>query len=339
QPLQEIAQQLVAAGAEVLVPRLPEQRRQLGLGHREARIGEHLVHVEILQLEGHPQLLQHNVVADALLHRPRRHALVPAAQVHDQPVQEMRQHGVAANQVAGFVLLQQEGAHIILLEDEGRIGQLGDLDHPVVAQVEHVADAAQDVVVDHGVARRPYRPPILPVPPAWLPPDRALDDDAFRQPLIIAHPPRLYPHQVAAFQVLRAIAAALVFDRGPAVVGHLHGVAVSAAVEADQARPRVDMGDRAAQLVAVAIAVIVSVAAPVAALADIAYNLDRTRQQFAPRLRDIDLDHVTTLQALDRTLAALVEQSRALVITQLHPLHTAAARIVDHQEDSLVAGI
>src|SRR5690606_18904276 len=42
---------------------------------------------------------------------------------------------------------------------------------------------------------------------------------------------------------------------------------------------------------------------------------------------------------LDRTLAAPVEQSRALVITQLHPLDTAAARIVDHQEDSLVAGI
>src|SRR5690606_6213790 len=87
------------------------------------------------------------------------------------------------------------------------------------------------------------------------------------------------PTTLVSLQVLRAIAAALVFDRGAAVVGQLHAVAVSAAVEADQARPRVDMGDGAAQLVAVAIAVIVSVAAPVAALADIAYNLDRTRQQ------------------------------------------------------------
>src|SRR5690606_14532409 len=259
----------------------------------------------------------------------------PAAQVHDQPVQEMRQHGVAANQVAGFVLLQQEGAHIILLEDEGRIGQLGDLDHPVVAQVEHVADAAQDVVVDHGVARRPYRPPILPVPPAWLPPDRALDDDAFRQPLIIAHPPRLYPHQVAALQVLRAIAATLVFDRGPAVVGQLHAASVPAAVKADQPRPGVDMGDRTAQviavIVAVAIAVIVSVAVSVSALADVPPDLDRTRPESAPGLRRLEPDHVATLQAFPRALAPLVEQARARVVTHLRLLHAAAAGVVDNQ--------
>src|SRR5690606_28136832 len=182
-----------------------------------------------------------------------------------------------------------------------------------------------------------------PVPPAWLPPDRALDDDAFRQPLIIAHPPRLYAHQVAALQVLRAIAAALVFDRGAAVVGQLHAASVPAAVKADQPRPGVDMGDRTAQviavIVAVAIAVIVSVAVSVSALADVAHDLDRTRPEFAPGLRHIDPDHVATLQAFHRALAPLVEQARALVVTHLRLLHAAAAGVVDNQEDAVVARI
>src|SRR5690606_7548832 len=151
QALEEIAQQLVPARAEVLVPRLAEQRRQLGLGYREPGTGEHLVHVHVLQLEGDPQLLQHHVVADPLFHRTRWQPLVAATQVHDQAVQEVRQHRVAASQVAGVVLLEQEGAHLIDIESEVRIRQVRDLDHLAVGQVEHVADAAQNVVVDHVV--------------------------------------------------------------------------------------------------------------------------------------------------------------------------------------------
>src|SRR5690606_1550370 len=42
QALEEIAQQLVPARAEVLVPRLAEQRGQLWLWHGEPGTGEHL---------------------------------------------------------------------------------------------------------------------------------------------------------------------------------------------------------------------------------------------------------------------------------------------------------
>src|SRR5688572_29005235 len=103
QSLQEIAQQLVAAHAVVVVARLAEQCGQFGLGDRETGGLEDLVHVDVLQRERDPQLLQHHVVVDALLHRPRRQALVAAAAMDDQSVEEMRQHGVAALGVIGIL--------------------------------------------------------------------------------------------------------------------------------------------------------------------------------------------------------------------------------------------
>src|SRR5690606_18475925 len=68
QALEEVAQQLVAARTVIAVPGLAEQRRHLRLGHGVPRVGKDPVHVDVGQLERHPQLLQHDVVADALLH-------------------------------------------------------------------------------------------------------------------------------------------------------------------------------------------------------------------------------------------------------------------------------
>src|SRR5690606_25144137 len=75
--------------------------------------------------------------------------VAPAAMDH-QPVEEVRQHRVAAFDVTVLVVLLQERFDIRFLDREIRVDQLGDLHHLAVAEVEHVADAAQYVVVDHG---------------------------------------------------------------------------------------------------------------------------------------------------------------------------------------------
>ena len=86
-----------------------------------------------------------------LLDRARRQAFVAATAVKHQTIEEVRQHFVAALDIAGLVILLQEGLHILLTDRESRVGQMGDFHHPPIAEVEHVADAAQYVVVDHVV--------------------------------------------------------------------------------------------------------------------------------------------------------------------------------------------
>src|SRR4051794_22152128 len=68
----------------------------------------------------------------------------------DQSVEKMRQHYIATGQVIGFAFLPQETTHSVAFDDERRIGQARDLDHFGFAQVEHVTEATQNVVVDHG---------------------------------------------------------------------------------------------------------------------------------------------------------------------------------------------
>ncbi|CEE55922.1 hypothetical protein XAC2852_120152 [Xanthomonas citri pv. citri] len=149
QALEEGAQQLVAAGAEILVAGLAKQCGEFRLGQRETGAGEDGVHVDVLQFEGHAQLLQHQVVADAGFQRAWRLALVAAAEAQHQTVEETRQHRIGAGLEARLVFLLQPGLYLRLVERELGVGQVGDVHHLVVAEVEHVADAAQYIVVDH----------------------------------------------------------------------------------------------------------------------------------------------------------------------------------------------
>src|SRR4249919_1072557 len=151
QSLEEIAQHLVAAQAEILVVGLAEKGRQFRLGNREAGVRESLVHVDVLELEGDTELLQHHVVGDTFFHRSWRQALVLSAAVEDQSIEEMGEDPVAALDVGLVVVLLQEGLHVFLRDGEGGVRQFDDLHDPGVAEVEHVADAAQYVVVDHWV--------------------------------------------------------------------------------------------------------------------------------------------------------------------------------------------
>ncbi|KAG1475428.1 hypothetical protein G6F57_009771 [Rhizopus arrhizus] len=129
---------------------LAEQCADFRLGCLETGAGEDLHQVHVTQLEGHPQLLQHQVVVDAGFHRTLRLALVAAAQVHDQAIEEVRQRAVAHCFEAGFVLAAQPGLDLLVIHGERRIGHLAQGHHVVVAQVQGVAHAAQDIVVDHG---------------------------------------------------------------------------------------------------------------------------------------------------------------------------------------------
>ena len=88
------------------------------------------------------------------LDRARRLAVVAAAEIHDQAVEEVRQDPVAACHRAGFAVPLQQGRDVGLVERELRVGQPGDLHDLGVAEVQHVADAAHHVIVDHGVHRR-----------------------------------------------------------------------------------------------------------------------------------------------------------------------------------------
>jgi hypothetical protein len=137
---------------------LAEQRAHFRLGHVETGAGEDLHQIDVAQLERHAQLLQHQVVVDAGFHRALRLALVATAQVHDQSVEEVGQRTVAHRLETGFVLAAQPGLHLLGIHGEGRVGHLAQGHHVVVAQIQGVAHAAQDIVVDHG--------PIVPVTPA-----------------------------------------------------------------------------------------------------------------------------------------------------------------------------
>jgi hypothetical protein len=61
----------------------------------------------------------------------------------------MRQHAVAAFDVTRLAFLLQKCLHVRLLDREVRVDQRDEVDDLVVAEIEHVADAAQCVVVDH----------------------------------------------------------------------------------------------------------------------------------------------------------------------------------------------
>ena len=69
QALEEVAQQLVAAGPVVAVTGLAKQGAQLGFGDREVDAVEDGMEVFLLEFEGDPQLLQDHVVAQRQLQR------------------------------------------------------------------------------------------------------------------------------------------------------------------------------------------------------------------------------------------------------------------------------
>jgi uncharacterized protein YecT (DUF1311 family) len=92
QPLQKIPQQLIAAQLKFLWSGWRNSALSSGLEIGKPALGEDLVHVHILQLEGDAQFLQHHIVGDALFHRARRQAFVAAAAMHHQTIEEMRQH-------------------------------------------------------------------------------------------------------------------------------------------------------------------------------------------------------------------------------------------------------
>ena len=93
QALEEVAQQLVATGTEVLVIGLAEQGAQFGLGDREVHRLEEGVDIVVLELKGYPQLLQDLVVAHRQLDGRQWAALVAAALEDHQAIEEVR-HGL-----------------------------------------------------------------------------------------------------------------------------------------------------------------------------------------------------------------------------------------------------
>ena len=126
---------------------LAEQGAQLGLGHREARSLEDGVHVVFLQFEGHTQFFQNDVVGHRQLDRHWRTAFVLAALEDHQAIQEVRHHVVRATYKTFFFVFFQVGQYIFLGNFQAT--KLDDFDNLVVADVEHVAHAAQYVVMNH----------------------------------------------------------------------------------------------------------------------------------------------------------------------------------------------
>src|SRR5450830_2087688 len=148
QPLEEVAQQLVAAGTVVGVAELAEQRAQLRLGHRELGGFENGVHVVFLQFEGHAQLLEDDVVGHRRFDWLRRTAVVLAALENHQAVKEVRHDLIRAEYKAFFLVFLEVSQQVFL--GHVHAAEFDELDHLVVTDVEHVAHAAQYVVVNHG---------------------------------------------------------------------------------------------------------------------------------------------------------------------------------------------
>ena len=118
------------------------------LEHRELGGLEDCVHVVFLQFEGHAQFLQDDVVGHRQFDRLRWTALVLAALEDHQAIEEMRHDFVRAEHEAFFLVFLEIGQQVVL--GDFHAAELDDLDHLVVADVEHVAHAAQYVVVNHG---------------------------------------------------------------------------------------------------------------------------------------------------------------------------------------------
>src|SRR5690606_29577344 len=81
QALEKVTQQLIAADAVVAMPGLAKQCTEFRLGDREPGVLENRQHVLLLQLEGHTQLLQNQVVGQGQLDGWRRPAFILAALV------------------------------------------------------------------------------------------------------------------------------------------------------------------------------------------------------------------------------------------------------------------
>src|SRR5690606_7975309 len=121
--------------------------------------------------------------------------------------------------------------------------------------------------------------------------------------------------QVAALEILDAVAAPLVVHGRATVIAHDQATPVARSVQADQPRAGVDLGHLAAHVGARPVAIAIAAAGgAVAAIADIADHFDRSRPGLAPRGVQVDAHHVAALESLHGPLAALVEQARALVV-------------------------
>ncbi|MCY1306642.1 hypothetical protein D9M68_849540 [compost metagenome] len=126
---------------------LAEQCAEFGFRERKSHVVEDGEDIVVAKFEGDPQLLQHDVVGQRQLHRQQRTAFVSATTMDDQPVEKVGEDAVAAGPVTWGLFAFEEGDDIV--PGDFQTGQAGDVGDTGVADVEHVANAAQYVVVDH----------------------------------------------------------------------------------------------------------------------------------------------------------------------------------------------
>jgi len=123
-----------------------EERTELRLRYLESGFREDLHDVVVLELEGHTELLEDDVVVGEL-GWGRGTGLVFATLEVDQAIQEFGHDLLAARLEARLVIRLEVGVHHGL--GHFTASELYDVDQLELADVEDVADTADDVVVDH----------------------------------------------------------------------------------------------------------------------------------------------------------------------------------------------
>ncbi|MNR39093.1 hypothetical protein D3C85_1572640 [compost metagenome] len=106
------------------------------------------MHVIFLELEGHAQLLQDNVIGDWQFDRQRWAALVLATLEYHQAVEEVRHHQVRARRETFLFVFLQVADDVSLADFQA--AERDDVDDLGIVDIEHVAHAAQNIVVNHG---------------------------------------------------------------------------------------------------------------------------------------------------------------------------------------------
>ncbi|MNO82547.1 hypothetical protein D3C76_738260 [compost metagenome] len=124
-----------------------EQGAEFGFGDRELDRIEDDMQVFFLEFERYPQFFQDGVVGHRQLHRLGRAAVVLAATVNHQAIQKVRHDRVRAAHEAGLFFFLDVAGQGLGADLQAR--QLDDAHHLGIIELEHVAQAAQYIVVVH----------------------------------------------------------------------------------------------------------------------------------------------------------------------------------------------
>ena len=142
--IKKVTQHLIQAFTIVFMVRATEKGAQLMLAHSELIELQNLKQIIRLQAQGDLQLAQHTVITEEMF-RLRRALIAGASILNDQTVEKTRKINILAEHKLRFPFSGQPSGQFSLIAFV--TAELKNRNHQLIAKVEDVAHAAQDIVI------------------------------------------------------------------------------------------------------------------------------------------------------------------------------------------------